>query len=169
MRVPLAAAALISLWAVAAAHAARSDAPSARGDAQAGSPPPVTRSTWDRVYSDEQAKRGAGVYALRCTHCHGEQLAGNGEEATPLAGPAFLSAWDGSTLGALFSRIRTTMPDDNPGTLGGQEIADVMAYVLSVNKFPAGQAELPHDSVQLQQIRFQASKSYPVGRAQDGR
>ena len=46
------------------------------------------------------------------------------------------------TLGSLFTLISTTMPEDNPGSLKAQQYADVLAYFLRLNKFPAGQVEL---------------------------
>lgn len=35
------------------------------------------------------------------------------------------------------------MPDDNPGGLPEQTYADIVAYLLSLNDFPAGDSELP--------------------------
>jgi S-disulfanyl-L-cysteine oxidoreductase SoxD len=42
----------------------------------------------------------------------------------------------------LFDVISNTMPEDNPGGLKPQEYADVVAYLLSVNRFAAGSNEL---------------------------
>jgi hypothetical protein len=36
--------------------------------------------------------------------------------------------------------------------------ADVLAYILSVNSFPVGAAELPRETERLKLIRFEASK-----------
>ena len=66
--------------------------------------------------------------------------------------------WDGQTLDVLYDRIRTTMPPKEPGTYGHQMIADVVAYVLKVNGFPAGAVELPKDAGALKEIRMMATK-----------
>jgi len=118
---------------------------------------PDARSVWDGVYTEEQAKRGEPVYHKECAPCHGDSLAG-GESAPPLSGGAFLANWNGLTLGDLFDRIRKTMPQNAPGKLTKQQNADVLAYTLSVNKFPSGKAELSKQSEFLKEIRFEASK-----------
>ena len=79
--------------------------------------------------------------------------------APALAGVDFLDKWSGQTLGDLFQRIRTTMPRDKPGRLSPEVNSDITAYILNVNSFPGGKAELPHDAQTLRQIRFEASKS----------
>ena len=44
------------------------------------------------------------------------------------------------------------MPQDKPGSLGRQQAADIVAYILSFNKAPAGQTELPGDADQLKTV-----------------
>ena len=117
----------------------------------------ASRSVWDGVYTDEQAKRGQPVYNKHCASCHGDQLSG-GEQAPPLAGGEFLSNWDGLPLGDLFERIRRSMPQDHPGTLSRQQNADILAYMLAVNRFPVGKTELASATEQLKLIRFEAQK-----------
>ena len=41
------------------------------------------------------------------------------------------------------------MPPSRPGELGDQTYADLVAYILSVNGLPAGEAELPADVSKL--------------------
>lgn len=125
----------------------------------------TSRSVWDGVYTDAQAKRGAAVYAANCASCHGTALNG-GESAPPLTGSEFFSNWDGLTLGDLFDRIRSTMPADNPGKLTREQDADVLAFMLSVSQFPAGQSELEHRTEVLKQIKLEATK--PPGGNNDG-
>ncbi len=116
-----------------------------------------SRSVWDGVYTDEQARRGEAVSNEQCARCHGQALSG-GEEAPPLAGAGFVSNWNGLTMGDLFERVRTTMPSDAPGKLTRQQNADVLAYLLSLNKFPTGKTELDRQTEVLKQIRFEATK-----------
>ena len=65
---------------------------------------------------------------------------------------------EGVTVGDLFERTRVSMPHDRPGTLTRQQTADVLAYVFSANKFPAGKTELARQPELLKQIRFDATK-----------
>lgn len=116
-----------------------------------------SRSLWDGVFTQEQAKRGEAAYQESCARCHGADLM-SGDAVRPLAGTEFLSTWNAKTLGDLFDRIRTTMPADKPGTLNRQQISDIVAYILSTNKFPAGKTEVEPQSDLLKQIRFDAFK-----------
>jgi cytochrome c len=117
----------------------------------------ASRSVWDGVYTLEQAKRGATLYANECASCHGTALNG-GESAPPLTGGEFFSNWNGLTVGDLFERIRVSMPADNPGKLKREQDADILAFMLSMNQFPAGAAELEHRTELLKQIRIEAAK-----------
>ncbi len=116
----------------------------------------ASRSVWDGVFTAEQSARGDKAYSQNCASCHGTSLTG-GESAPPLTGGEFSSNWYGLTLGDLFDRIRTTMPADRPGKIGRDQCADILAYILSMNQFPAGQSELPGRTEILKQIRLEAS------------
>jgi S-disulfanyl-L-cysteine oxidoreductase SoxD len=127
---------------------------------RAQAPAVESRSVWDGVYTEEQAKRGDLVYQKECAACHGAMLNG-GESSPPLAGSAFLANWNGLSMGDLFDRIRKTMPQSNPGRLTRQQDADVLAFLLSANKFPSGKAELYRQSEMLKEIRFESQKPVP--------
>ena len=60
----------------------------------------------------------------------------------------------GQTVADLFNMIQTTMPADQPGKLTRQQTADVLAFVLSSNKFPPGKTELPADEESQKKIRI---------------
>jgi mono/diheme cytochrome c family protein len=117
----------------------------------------ATRSVWDGVYTEEQASRGQGLYNQHCASCHADTLTG-GEMSPPLAGGDFLANWNGLTLGELFDRIRTTMPQNKPGKLSREINADITAFILNFNKFPAGKTELPHATEFLKEIRIESEK-----------
>jgi len=119
-----------------------------------------SKSVWDGVYTEEQAKRGEPLYRKECASCHGEVLTG-GESAPPLTGGAFLANWNGLTVGDLFDRIRKTMPQSTPGRLTRQQDSDILAFMLSANKFPAGKTELYRQSEMLKEIRFESAKPAP--------
>lgn len=101
----------------------------------------TTRSVWDGVYTTDQAKRGQPIYLDKCASCHSSDLSG-GESAPPLTGGQFMSNWDGLTAGDLFSRMKESMPQNAPGSLSGQDNADILAYMFQVNGFPAGKTDL---------------------------
>ena len=118
---------------------------------------PPTKSIWDGVYTEAQATRGKALYAEQCASCHGGELTG-GEMAPPLAGGEFMAGWDGLTIGDLFERVRISMPQNAPGSLSGQQNADILAFMFSANKFPAGAAEMPKEAGILKQIKFEVKK-----------
>jgi S-disulfanyl-L-cysteine oxidoreductase SoxD len=120
-------------------------------------PASTSHSVWDGVFTKGQSTRGAALYAQRCERCHGPSLEGV-DEAPALAGPNFLSDWNGLTVGDLFNRIHTTMPADAAGSLSSEVTADILSYVLSSNNFPAGTTELPHQPEILTQIRIDPAK-----------
>ena len=114
-------------------------------------------TVWDGVYTAEQAKKGAELYASNCAMCHGLALTG-GESDPPLTGGEFMSNWNGLTAGDLFERIRLSMPADKPGTLNREQTANILAHLLSVSEFPAGKTELSTRTEILKQIRIEAVK-----------
>jgi mono/diheme cytochrome c family protein len=115
------------------------------------------RSVWDGVYSADQARRGQERYNAQCASCHGQTLEG-GESAPPLAGGEFLSNWGGLTVGELFDRTRSTMPQSKPGSLTREANAEILAYVFSANQFPAGKADMAQASEVLKEIKIEATK-----------
>jgi S-disulfanyl-L-cysteine oxidoreductase SoxD len=118
------------------------------------------RSVWDGIYTTEQAKRGQALYNAQCASCHGDTLTG-GESAPALTGGEFLSSWNGLTVGDLFDRTRATMPQSKPGSLSREAGAQILAYVLSRNEFPAGKTDLPQASEVLKEIKIESVKPEP--------
>ena len=114
-------------------------------------------SVWDAVYTQAQSDRGKSAYAKECASCHGAELDGSGA-APPLAGAEFKANWNGQTAGDLFDKIQTTMPASEPGKLSREQNADILAFLLSANGFPAGSKELSSEAAALGRIRFEASK-----------
>ncbi len=97
------------------------------------------------VYTAAQAERGNALYQNNCAACHGGALQGE-EENPPLSGKHFNASWGGKPVADLYNFIGSQMPLGQPGALGSQGNADVIAYILAVNRFPAGAKELPPDS-----------------------
>jgi mono/diheme cytochrome c family protein len=118
---------------------------------------PSGKTTNDGVFTDAQVKRGGDLYQQQCAACHDAQLTGSGT-APALAGTDFSANWKDETVGSLFERIRATMPADNPGSLARPQVSDLVAFILSFNKYPAGQTELGTDSEALKAIKITAVK-----------
>jgi S-disulfanyl-L-cysteine oxidoreductase SoxD len=114
-------------------------------------------SVWDGVYTQEQASRGKTLYSKECASCHGQALDGSGQ-APPLSGADFKGNWNGQSVDDLFEKVQTSMPGDQPGKLSREQNADVLAFVLGNNGFPAGSKELSSDAAVLQKIRFETAK-----------
>jgi mono/diheme cytochrome c family protein len=95
-----------------------------------------------RVYTAAQAERGKALFLTSCGNCHGEDLKGAADRAPALAGDAFLKHWDGQNVAGLFSKIRTDMPRNRPGSLQDNVYLDIVALILQANGFPEGPTEL---------------------------
>ncbi len=116
-----------------------------------------TKNVWDGVYSDAQAGRGKKSYVTHCAACHNEGLQG-GDLAPELKGEDFLLRWNDKSMFEFVDRIQKTMPQDNPGGLMPQENADIVAYILQVNKMAAGSTDLPSDEAALKAITITKTK-----------
>ena len=99
---------------------------------------------WAGVYGPAQAERGKAAYASYCLRCHSADLNGgpSGRGVPAIKGDNFWFNWDRASLASLFSKIQGTMPRDAPASLSNADYADILAYVLQVNSFPAGKTEL---------------------------
>ena len=60
----------------------------------------------------------------------------------------------------MLDRVRLTMPQDEPVSLSRQQAAaaDALAFILSINKIPAGKTELPRQAEMPALIRYKAAK-----------
>jgi mono/diheme cytochrome c family protein len=104
------------------------------------------KTTLQGVYSAAQAGRGQKTYESICLSCH------------PLptqTGGVFAKRWRGQTLADLYGYVAESMPKNDPGSLTPREIAQVVAYLLKINKMPAGAAELPANEAALGSIRIE--------------
>jgi S-disulfanyl-L-cysteine oxidoreductase SoxD len=113
----------------------------------------ATANTNAGVYSETQADRGKAAYVKYCQACHGETM--NGVDVAPaLVGSTFLGNWVGLSVGELGERVRTTMPQNNPGTLSSATTADLIALILKANGYASGTADLPRDGQLQSMIRI---------------
>ena len=110
--------------------------------------------TSEGLYTTEQAERGGDIYEETCSSCHGGITDFTPGMATLLGDRTFRSGWTGRPLGELFGMIQETMPQVNPGTLSSTQTADLIAYILRGNRFPAGEIALTNDINALMEIPF---------------
>lgn len=75
---------------------------------------------------------GGADYAAHCANCHGPHLQG-GMHASALVGPVFEQNWAGKRARLLYSRIISTMPQNDPGTLTVQQALAITLYVFAAN------------------------------------
>ncbi|HEU4996645.1 MAG TPA: cytochrome c [Gemmatimonadaceae bacterium] len=102
-------------------------------------------TTRSGVYTSPQAGRGRDVYMGNCRNCHTPETH---------TGATFKTVWNKRSLADLYAFVRERMPKNDPGTLSDEEYADVVAYLLRMNKMPAGKRELAPDSAALAKIRI---------------
>ena len=112
---------------------------------------------WDAVaqtgpvpgpFTDAQAEAGKAVYEGKCAVCHE-----SGGETVRLVSAGFTDAWKTRNTRDLYSRIKTTMPLSNPGSLSDAETAQVVAYILKGNGAKPGTTDFtPATSVAINTI-----------------
>lgn len=108
-----------------------------------------SKSANDGVYTDAQAGRGQKTFEGTCTVCH---------DVDAFRGNDFVNAWRNQPLLALFETINSTMPADNPGSLNAQEYADIIAYFLQLNRYPAGADELAGSTEVMSAVKMESPK-----------
>ena len=69
-----------------------------------------------------------------CSACH---------DTGEFSGGRFRLTWVGQSAGDLYDTIATLMPEGDPGSLTPAQYAAVVAYLLQVNGYPAGESDLP--------------------------
>ena len=107
-----------------------------------------SKAASEGVYTPAQAERGLTLYDGSCASCH---------ELSKFKGTEFTKAWTDKPLTELHTAL-LSMPMDAPGTLKPQEYADILAYFLSINGYPAGKAELAGGEDAIKAIKLDAKK-----------
>jgi mono/diheme cytochrome c family protein len=102
------------------------------------------------AYTGAQATRGQTVFRATCGNCH---------STSEFSGAPFQRKWAGQPILTFFDHVRTSMPLDNPGGLSRAEYAAVLAYILKLNGYPEGRADLPNEADALRRIRFEVKPS----------
>ena len=108
---------------------------------------PEGRSVMDGVFTARQARRGERWFLQMCEQCHRTRDFTNAQ---------FHERWSGQSVGDLLQFMQNTMPPENPGALSTDRYADLLAYFLAVNDYPAGEDELPADASTVMDVRIEA-------------
>jgi mono/diheme cytochrome c family protein len=106
----------------------------------AAKPAPVVTGGAAPQYTAAQAAAGKTAFDADCAVCHGNTLT-NGTMGPPLAGESFSALWAGQSVRALYDSAKT-MPPANPGTLPDETYASLVAYILQMNGYAAGDTAL---------------------------
>jgi mono/diheme cytochrome c family protein len=107
----------------------------------------------DGVFSEDQAGRGNDVFKKNCQTCHGPTLRGT-PGGPSLLGARFNSMWKDKTVADMYTFIHDNMPAGKPASLQPQQYIDVVAFILSKAKYPAGETELPPEPEVLGTIKI---------------
>jgi cytochrome c2 len=116
--------------------------------------PPLPAGFNPLEFTRGQAEVGRDAYVnLGCAACHGVTLTGTAD-GPALVGDAFAAAWFGGTVYALFDRLRSTMPPNNPAGLDDPRYAELLAYILEQNGYVVRGRPLRTDPAVLEITRF---------------
>jgi len=143
------------------AHADRTATPSVTPAAGEGSLP--------KLYTMAQAEQGAQIFASKCVSCHGANM--QGVAAPSVAGNDFLTtaAHNGWTLAIIRYLVFKLMPLNASGSLSPDQYANVMAYLLASNCYPAGTMPFPTaDSPGFTKIKLGPVPGHPEGQNSQG-
>ena len=112
-------------------------------------------SVKDGVYTAAQADRGEKIYQQACASCHALETKGKVTSDAPgpdLAGDEFVLRQTGRAVWVITRIIKDRMPNDFSLEMTEPMALDLTAYILKVNKFPDGKAELTADTAKTAMI-----------------
>jgi alcohol dehydrogenase (cytochrome c) len=101
----------------------------------------ASRSQTPQVYTMAQAAEGLKTYQTNCASCHLPDLTGR-NEAPPLAGGNFISAWGSRSTSDLIGYMQESMPPSNRGGLSDETYANLVGFILQANGALAGDRPL---------------------------
>lgn len=86
-----------------------------------------------------QLEAGEQWFRAVCVECHADNV----------ADADFRAKWNGRPAYDLFDRMRSSMPDSDPGSLTYETYVALTAYLMKLNGMPSGTAPVPADSAAL--------------------
>ena len=101
----------------------------------------------DGIFTEAQADSGEELYRVNCLTCHDKRY------FRPV-----LRRWEGQPLGLFFTVMSASMPESNPGSLPNDEYVDILAYILSLSRYPDGDNELEYADGALDAITIAKRK-----------
>lgn len=99
----------------------------------------------DSAAAARQLDLGEQWFRSVCLECHAVR---------GLDDDDFRLKWGGRNAYDLFERIRSTMPQSNPGTLSQATYLAIVAYLMKLNGMPVGARRVSSDSTALTSIRL---------------
>ena len=117
-----------------------------------------TVSTTDSAAAGAERQIALGEQWFRsvCSACHAIGAVSN---------PDFRMKWSGRSAFDLFERIRSTMPENNPGSLSQGTYAAITAYLIKLNGIPVASRLVSTDSLALSALRL----TFPTSPSGSGR
>lgn len=114
--------------------------------AEPESAPRVPEALSSGLFTSSQASRGERRFQQLCADCH------RNVEITR----SWFSGTVHHTAADLMAVMSTTMPETSPGSLSPDQYADILAFLLRLNNYPAGEKELPADPAVLTNVPIPA-------------
>ena len=105
------------------------------------------RTIADGVYTETQAESGMQLYTEHCLICHDKKY------FRPV-----LKRWNGQSLSMLYTIMSASMPESNPASLRQEEYVDILAYILSLSRYPVGDTALDYRDGALERIKVAPRK-----------
>ncbi|MGB5344540.1 MAG: cytochrome c [Woeseia sp.] len=99
------------------------------------------RSIAEGVYTEAQAASGEALYGEHCLICHDKRY------FRPV-----LQRWNGQPLSMMYLIMSSSMPESNPASLSRDEYTDILAYILSLSRYPSGDTPLSTEDDALEHV-----------------
>ncbi|MEO7997420.1 MAG: cytochrome c [Gemmatimonadaceae bacterium] len=131
-----------------------SAAAASSASAQVDSTVKTDSSATKLIVDMDQAVRGMDVFKKTCVECHTK---------SDVTGQDFKLKWSGRPVYELFDVIRTTMPDDKPGSMTQDQYIDVVAYLVRLNGAAnGGPALVATDTAGLKKAKLEIQVPSPM-------
>ena len=106
------------------------------------------------LYSTAQAKKGSALYSEKCLSCHDPA---GGSWGPNLKGDDYWETWNGKPARALYSKIISTMPQEDPGSIPEKDVINLVSYIMQLNGLPGGDKTI-QSADELNKIKLQKPK-----------
>jgi cytochrome c5 len=106
------------------------------------------------LYSKAQAKQGGTTFGEKCQACHDPA---GGSWGPSLKGESFWEDWNGKPARALYSKIISTMPPDDPGSIPEKDVINLVSFIMQLNELPGGDKTI-QNADELNKIKLEKPK-----------